>query len=236
MTLYFIWDLLTPPPLTSLVQCLTPHTPMDVSVPSGAKCTIDENLLCGLKTAGLQINESLCYGTSPGLQVMYQCYIHIHKIQAQVAVMIAEHKWPADAGKYPNKTEMIGLCVAKATWHNSCAKLFPTAEGYEDMLAWLEGDPNSKSDLELWGVTKLKYTLVGLEEWLKKQKGKKVVKSMTKSASKSANGAKEKEKKQRSGSGVRKGDPTELMQKEVVTEQVDNKKRSHQKKKVSASG
>ena len=31
------------------------------------------------------------------------------------------------------------------------------------MLAWLEGDPNSKSDLELWGVTKLKYIIVDLE-------------------------------------------------------------------------
>ena len=213
-----------------------PDTPMDVSVPSGAKRTIDENLLRRLKTAGLQINESLCYDTSPGLQVMYQRYIHIHKIQAQVADMIAERKWPADVGKYPNKTEIIGLFVAKTTWHNSYAKLFPTAEGYEDMLAWLEGDPNSKSDLELWGVTKLKYTLVDLEEWLKKQKGKKVVKSMTKSAAKPAKGAKEKEKKQGSGSGIVKGDQTELKQKEVATEQVDNKKRSHKKKKVAASG
>ena len=189
-----------------------------------------------LKTAGLQINESLCYDTSPGLQVMYQRYIHIHKIQAQVADMNAERKWPADVGKYPNKTEIIGLFVAKTTWHNSYAKLFPTAEGYEDMLAWLEGDPNSKSDLELWGVTKLKYTLVDLEEWLKKQKGKKVVKSMMKSAAKPAKGAKEKEKKQGSGSCVGKGDQTELKQKEVATEQVDNKKRSHKKKKVTASG
>ena len=86
------------------------------------------------------------------------------------------------------------------------------------------------------GVTKLKYTLVDLEEWLKKQKGKKVVKSMMKSAAKPAKGAKEKEKKQGSGSGVGKGDQTELKQKEVATEQVDNKKRSHKKKKVAASG
>jgi len=215
-----------------------PDTPMDISVPSGAKCTIDENLLCRLKTAGLQINESLCYDTSPGLQVMYQCYLHIHEIQAWIADMVAESKWLADVGKYPNKTKIIGLFVVKTTWHNSYTKLFPTAEGYEDMLAWLEGDPDSKSDLELWGVTKLKYSLIDLGKWLKKQKGKKVVKSVKKSAAKSVKGAKEKEKKQGtgSGSGDGKGDQRESQQKEVVPEQVDNKKRSHKKKKVTASG
>ena len=52
---------------------------------------------------------------------------------------------------------------------------------------------------------------------------------MTKSAAKSAKGAKEKEKEKKqgsgSGSGVGKGDQRELKQKEVVTEQVDNKKK-----------
>jgi hypothetical protein len=100
------------------------------------------------------------------------------------------------------------------------------------MLAWLEGDSDSKSDLELWGVTKMKYSLTDLGEWLKKQKGKKVVKA------KSTKGEKEKEKKQGSGSGsgVGREDQRELKQKEVVPEQVDNKKRSHKKKKVIASG
>ena len=54
------------------------------------------------------------------------------------------------------------------------AKLFPTAEGYEDMSVWLEGESDCTSDLELWGVMKSKYTLAYLGEWLKKQKGKKL--------------------------------------------------------------
>jgi len=213
-----------------------PDTPMDVSVPSG-QCTIDENLLCRLKSAGLTINDSLCYDTNPTLQVMYQCYTHIHEIQAQVADLVAERKWPTGLGKYPNKTEITGLFVAKTTWHNSYAKIFPMAEGYEDMLAWLEGASDSKSDLDLWGVTKSKYSLADLGDWLKKQKGKKVVKSVMKSAAKSAKGAKEKEKKQglASGSGIREGTSKEVKQKEVVPEGVDNKKRSHKKKKVAAS-
>ena len=173
-----------------------PGTPMDISVPSGSKLTIDENLLCRLKAAGLTINVPLCYDTNPTLQVMYQRHTHVHEIQAQVADMVAGRTWPGEVGKYPNKTEIIGLFVAKTTWHNSYAKLFPTAEGYEDMLA-LEGESDCKSDLELWGVTKSKYTLADLGEWLKTQKGKKVVKPATNSAK----GAKEKEKSQGSGSG-----------------------------------
>ena len=102
------------------------------------------------------------------------------------------------------------------------------------MLAWLEGESDCKSDLELWGVTKSKYTLADLGEWLKKQKGKKVVKPATKSAK----GAKEKEKRQGSGSGtgIGKANQREVKQKEVVPEEVDNKKKSHKKKKVTASG
>jgi hypothetical protein len=91
-----------------------PDTPMDV-VSSGAKRTIDEKLLRKLKTAGVPVNESLCYDTSPSLQVMYQCYLHIHEIQGQIADMVAERTWPADVGKYPNKTEIISLFVAKTT-------------------------------------------------------------------------------------------------------------------------
>ena len=71
-------------------------------------------------------------------------------------------------------------------------------------------------------------------EWLKKQKGKKVVNPATKSAK----GAKEKEKRQElgSGSGIGKANQREVKQKEVVPEEVDSKKKSHKKKKVTASG
>jgi hypothetical protein len=189
-----------------------PDTPMDVSVPSGSKCSMDEKLLRRLKAAGLTINESLCYDTNPTIQVMYQCYIHIFEIQGQIADMVAERKWLTQFGKYPNKTEVIGLFVAKTTWQNSYAKVFPMVEDYEHMVAWLEGDPDAKSDLNLWGVTKSKYSVTDLGDWLKKQKGKKAVKS-----AKSAKGVKEKEKKQGSGSGsgAGKGNQKEVKQREV---------------------
>ena len=209
-----------------------PDTPMDVSITSGSKRSIDENLLGRLKAAGLTINESLCYDTNPSVQVMYQRYTHIFEIQGQIADMVAENKWLKQFGKYPNKTEVIGLFVAKTTWHNSYAKVFPMVDGYEDMVAWLEGHADAKSDLDLWGVAKPKYTITDLGEWLKKQKGKKAVKSVAKSAK----GVKEKEKKQGSGSGAGKGNQREVKQKEVDSEQVDNRKKSHKKKKVTASG
>ena len=208
-----------------------PDTPMHLSVPSGSKCSIDENLLHRLKAAGLMIKESLCYDTNPTLQVMYQRYTHIFEIQGQIADMVAEHKWLAQFGKYPNKTEVIGLFVAKTTWHNSYAKVFPMVEGYEHMVAWLEGDPDAKSDLDLWGVTKSRYSITDLGDWLKKQKGKKAVKSVMKSTK----GVKEKEKKQESGSGSGTGKGKQK-QKEVESEQVDSRKKSHKKKKVTASG
>ena len=105
-------------------------------------------------------------------------------------------------------------------------------DGYEDMVAWLEGHADAKSDLDLWGVAKPKYMITDLGEWLKKQKGKKAVKLVAKSAK----GVKEKEKKQGSGSGAGKGNQREVKQKEVDSEQVDNRKKSHKKKKVTASG
>ena len=176
-----------------------PDTPMDVSITSGSN--IDENLLGRLKAAGLTINESLCYDTNPSVQVMYQRYTHIFEIQGQIADMVAENKW------------------LKTTWHNSYAKVFPMVDGYEDMVAWLEGHADAKSDLDLWGDIKPNYSITDLGEWLKKQKGKKVVKSVMKSTAKSAKGVKEKEKKQGSGSGAGKGNQKEVKQKEESQEE-----------------
>ncbi|KAF8800501.1 hypothetical protein BYT27DRAFT_7021576, partial [Phlegmacium glaucopus] len=150
------------------------HSCADTSVSlSGPKRTrVDEELLHKLKAAGLTINHSLCYDMNPTLQVMYQRYIHIHEIQAKISDMVSERVWPRELGKSLNQTDIIGLFVAKTTWHNSYAKLFPVAEGCEDMRAWLEGD-GVKSDLEVWGVVKSKYTVGDLAEWVKGLKGKK---------------------------------------------------------------
>ncbi|KAF8815378.1 hypothetical protein BYT27DRAFT_7225430 [Phlegmacium glaucopus] len=126
------------------------HSCPDTPTPlSGLKCTwVDEELLYKLKTTGLIIDHSLCYDTNPTLQVMYQHYIHIHEIHAKISDIVNKILWPRELGKSPNETHIIGLFVAKTTWHNSYVQLFPVAEGCEDMRGWLGGDI-IKSDLEI---------------------------------------------------------------------------------------
>jgi len=168
--------------------------------------------------------------------------------------MVNNRTWPKVLGKAPNQTEVVLLFVAKTTWHEIYARVFPLVDGYEDMQAWLEEDANRKSDLQVWKDIKLKYTIRDLEDWLKNQKGKKpkpaiksptksiatpatksvtksTVKSTTKSATQSARSVKGKEKKTvlASGSKVRKG------KEEVVPEEVDTKKKKSHKKKSAAS-
>ena len=55
------------------------------------------------------------------------------------------------------------------------------AEGYKHMLAWLEGDSDRKSDVDVWSTTKSRYSIANMGEWLKKQKGKKTVKPVMRS-------------------------------------------------------
>ncbi len=52
-------------------------------------------------------------------------------------------------------------------------KVFPFVEGYKDMQSRLDGSDDCKSDLQIWGVVKSKYTVGDLIEWIEKQKGKK---------------------------------------------------------------
>ena len=227
-----------------------PATPMDGHSKHEWEWEVDTKLLGRLKVAGLEVDESLCWNLNPTLQVMYRRYVHANEIYAQVTEMVNEQTWPAKLGKAPNFTDIIRLFVARTTWHNSYKVVFPCAEGYKDMLAWLEEDADCKSDLELWGVVKPRYTLTDLTKWITKQKGKKTQsttkstisttkptpKSATKSAAKSTikggvkGKGKEKEQPVASGSGVKKG-----KEKEVVQEKVNNKKKSHKKKEVAST-
>ena len=214
-------------------------TPLEISHPPGAskreRVHVNKDLLARLKTAGLDIDESLCYDTNPSLQVMYQRYKLINKIYAKVTDLVTERTWPKELGKAPNQTEVVSLFVARTTWHNSYVKVFPLVEGYEDMQSWLDGSDDCKSDLQIWGVVKSKYTVGDLIEWIGKQKGKKgkspsksVATSSTKPTTKSAKG---KELVAASGSGSKKG-----KEKEVVVEEVEKKKKKSHKKKPAASG
>jgi len=246
------------PPSTNLSRSHSqPATPLEISLPSADSKRVrkyDKVLVAQLQSAGLEVHEFLCLDTKPTLPVMYQRYIHGTRLWGQISDMVNNRTWPKVLGKAPNQTEVVLLFVAKTTWHEIYARVFPLVDGYEDMQAWLEEDDNRKSDLQVWKDIKLKYTIRDLEDWLKNQKGKKpkpatksatksiatpatksvtksTVKSTTKSATQSAGSVKGKEKKivLASGSKVRKG------KEEVVPEDVDTKKKKSHKKKPVAS-
>ena len=82
------------------------------------------------------------------------------------------------------KTEVIGLFVAKTTWHASYCIQFPAAEKHNNMRAWLTEAEDAPFDADLWGDTKDHHTLKDLDGWLKKKAGKKgkVVKKIAKRA------------------------------------------------------
>jgi len=250
------------PPSTNLSGFSESHsysaTALEPSLPSADSKRVrnyDKALVARLQSAGLEVYEFLCLDLKPTLQIMYQCYIHGTQLWGQISDMVNERTWPKALGKAPNHTEVVLLFVAKTTWHEIYARVFPLVDGYEDMQAWLEEDPNRKSDLQIWKVINSKYTIKDLKGWLKKQKGKKpmtpaiksaiksiatpatksvtksTVKPTTKSATQSTRSVKVKEDKSvlASGSKVRKG------KKGVVPEEVDTKKKKSHKKKPTAS-
>jgi len=194
---------------------------MDIALPSGAskhERVLDKKLLEKLQAAGLVIKDSLCYDMKPTLQVMYQHYTCINEIYARVLDIVSEQTWPKELGKAPNQTDIVNLFVARTTWHNIYVKILPLVEEYEDMQAWLEENSDCKSDLQIWGVVKSKYTIGDLTEWLQKQKSKKIrstEKASTKSATKSTS---------------KKG-----KEKEVIQEEVQTKKKSRKKKKPAVA-
>src|SRR6266568_6319883 len=200
-----------------------PMTPMDALPLGGSKrepVHVDKELLGKFKTAEIVIKESLCYDMKPTLQVMYQRYTHVNEIYARVLDMVNEWTWPKELGKAPNQTDIVSLFVARTTWHNTYVKILPVVEEYEDMQAWLEENPDCKSDLQIWGVIKSKYTIGDLTEWLQKQKGQKITWSPKKHATKSPS------KSESKGKGK---------EKEIVQKEVETKKKSHKKKKGVAS-
>jgi len=151
----------------------------------------------------------------PTLQLLYQRYCAANDIYRQVDQMVKARTWK---GATITKTDVIGLFVAKTTWHTSYRVQFPAAEKHNNMRAWLTEAEDAPSDADLWGDTKDHHTLKDLDGWLKEagQKGK-VVKKVAKRA---IGGGKAKATvSQSSGKG-----------KEKEKEEEPKAKRSHKKK------
>ena len=85
--------------------------------------------------------------------------------------MIKNRTWK---GAKLTKTEIVGLFVAKTTWHNSYLLQMPAAEAHEDMRAWLAEEDGALSEADVWGDAKIHHTLKDLDSWLKIKAGKTV--------------------------------------------------------------
>lgn len=228
-------------------------------VTSGSKRSgVNDELLRQLKLAGLTVNENLCYVTNPPLSVMYQRFLHVNDLNDRIRDIVADGKWPLGLGKPPNQTEIISLFVSKTTWHDVYAKVFPVAEKFDDMQAWLTGNSDRKSEIEIWGAVKSKYTIGDLKGWIKQRAGDEEDEesSSASSASPATPAKSTKGKAKATGSGTKKGKEkaTEVkkgkekaaesasgstskkgnVKKVVVEKKADNKK-DHKKKKTAAS-
>jgi len=119
----------------------------------------------------IEFDLELCQNIDkPTLQLLYQRYCAVNNIHRQVDQMTKDRTWK---GVSITKTEIIGLFVAKTTWHKSYRTQMPAAETHNNMRAWLTEAEDAPSDADLWGDAKDHYTLKDLDDWLKKKAGKK---------------------------------------------------------------
>jgi len=167
----------------------------------------------------IQFDRDLCQNTDkPTLQFLYQRYCAANDIYRQVDQMAKDRTWK---GTTITKTEVIGLFVAKTTWHASYRIQFPAAEKHDNMRAWLTEAEDAPSDADLWGDTKDHHTLKDLDGWLKEKAGPKG-KAVKKVAKRAIGGGKAKATvSQSSGKGK---------EKEKEKEEEPKAKRSHKKK------
>jgi len=102
--------------------------------------------------------------------------------------------------KPPTEKQVIELFIGKSQWSNAWRPTFNKVSQYfPEMVKWLQGDADSKTAEELWGV-EVKYTLKTLQEWM--TKGGKPLKGKAKAVEevvvKSSLKSEEKKKKKKS--------------------------------------
>ena len=76
-------------------------------------------------------------------------------------------RWPRDLPRYTEEL-VIGLFIAKTSWHHRYINIFPTVEAsYPDMVNWLNLPSSSpEEDLDVWGSMRTRYTLEHLKEYI----------------------------------------------------------------------
>jgi hypothetical protein len=74
---------------------------------------------------------------------------------------------------HPIYVDLVNIFIAKSQFYSGWKEPFLRAGAQPDMKAWLEDQPDCKSDLELWGSKNRKkteeYNFTDLVDWLKKR-------------------------------------------------------------------
>ena len=110
----------------------------------------------------LNIPAHLTGSGEVSLQVAYQKYKAFLVACSTLDEMVARRTWTF---KRPSRTDLIELFVSKSFYHSHYRPLFSKVANHPEMVAWLEGQPDSV-DVDVWGVKKLSYTFSHLRVWL----------------------------------------------------------------------
>ncbi|KAF9000497.1 hypothetical protein BDQ17DRAFT_1391316 [Cyathus striatus] len=144
--------------------------------------------------AVLKIPRDILENTTPGLQVAYQKYTACIKAVSEHNVMDKNRTWPVAKA---TKKEIISVFVLSSTWYDNYSN-FDKIANFPAMHAWLAGDKESPTDLDLWGFESDHYTFLDLKKWLKekveKRKGKGKSKSKEEKGDKDEGTSERKEK------------------------------------------
>ena len=125
----------------------------------------------------LEIPSHLSIRNDRNIRVAYSKYKAYLQASQTLTGMVTDGSWP---GKKPSATDLIEVFVSKSMWFSHYKPGFSKVADYPDMVEWLEGGDEIKSDLEVWGVEKSAYSLLDLKKFVdngtlaeKKGKGKK---------------------------------------------------------------
>ncbi|KAF8995331.1 hypothetical protein BDQ17DRAFT_1430480 [Cyathus striatus] len=144
--------------------------------------------------AVLKIPQDILENTASGLQVAYQKYTACIKAVSEHNVMDKNRTWPVAKA---TKKEIISVFVSSSAWYDNYLN-FDKIANFPAMYAWLAGDEESPTDLDLWGFESDHYMFLDLKKWLKekveKRKGKGKSKSKEEKGDKDESTSERKEK------------------------------------------
>jgi hypothetical protein len=97
------------------------------------------------------------------LPIAYQKYKAFLAATQTCNQMVRDNSWTL---KRPTRVDLIEIFVSKSYYHSHYKAHFPKVTDHPDMVAWLEGQEDRLSNLDLWGIKKVNYTFTDLAMWL----------------------------------------------------------------------